>query len=65
MLTRCTSDAYHVHMPRVTCYLPRDLHRRYVEELPRAESLSRILQEALEARLPPRTKRTEAAKDAD
>jgi hypothetical protein len=49
-------------MPRVTCYLPRDLHRRYVEELPRSESLSRILQEALEQRLGPRKA---AARGAD
>lgn len=49
-------------MPRVTCYLPRDLHRRYVEELPRSESLSALLQRALEDRLGPRPA---ASADAD
>lgn len=43
-------------MPRVTNYLPGDLFRRYKEEFPRNESLSGLLQDALERRLgPPKT----------
>lgn len=47
-------------MPRVTCYVPRDLLRRVHEELPRSKSVSRILQDALEAELGPRKARPEA-----
>lgn len=38
-------------MARVNIYVPAELHRRALDELPVTESLSGIFQEALRARL--------------